>query len=83
MTSESMPRMQANAAFLKIQTQSLVRERILSDMDASKIARDANMTKLRELRLQRDALQRAAAAKAPAKPKARRARAAATPTPTA
>ncbi|MGL4285140.1 MAG: hypothetical protein ACRCVA_02280 [Phreatobacter sp.] len=69
MSAESLSRIQANAAFLKIQTKTLVRDRIQSDMDALRSARDDNMTKLRQLRLERDARDLAAVAVAPAKTK--------------
>jgi hypothetical protein len=58
----------ANAAFLKVQKQSITRDRIFSDIADSNSARTANMNKLRELRLareQKDAIDRAAAAALP------------------
>ncbi|WP_204320045.1 hypothetical protein, partial [Klebsiella pneumoniae] len=67
MSAESLPRIQANAAFLKIQTKTLVRDRIQSDMDSLRSARDDNMAKLRQLRLERDARDLASVAAAPAK----------------
>ncbi len=68
----------ANAAFLKVQKQSITRDRIFSDIADSNSARTANMNKLRELRLareQKDAIDRAAAAALP-KTRARRPKAA-------
>lgn len=72
MAEHSKQRTDADNNFLKVQTQSLARNRIISEADSIAQARDANTAKLRQLRLQREALDREAQALAPAKPKARR-----------
>lgn len=71
MAENSRSRVTAEAAFLKTQNQSLSRERALSETDAFNQARDANTARLKELRLEKEALERAAEAKSP-KPIARR-----------
>lgn len=72
MAEHSKQRSDADNNFLKVQTQSLARNRIISEADSIAQARDANTAKLRQLRLQKEALEREAQALAPAKPKARR-----------
>lgn len=72
MAEHSKSRIQADAAFLKTQTRSLSHDRILSETDTINRARDANTARLKEQRLNKEALDRAAAAAAPAKPKARK-----------
>ena len=72
MAENSKSRVQADAAFLKTQTQSLSRNRIVSETDTINQARDANTARLKEQRLNKEALDRAAAAAAPPKPKARK-----------
>jgi hypothetical protein len=65
----------ADAAFLKVQKQSVTRDRILSEIADSNTARTANMNKLRELRLVRerqDEEARIVALAAAPKPRARR-----------
>lgn len=71
MAENSRSRVTAEAAFLKTQNQSLSRERALSETDAFNQARDANTARLKELRLEKEALERAAEAISP-KPTARR-----------
>lgn len=71
MAENSKSRIQADAAFLKTQTQSLSRNRIMSETDTINLARDSNTARLKEQRLHKEALDRAAAA-APTKPKARK-----------
>ena len=72
MAENSKSRIQADAAFLKTQTQSLSRNRIASETDSVTQSRDANTARLKEQRLHKEALDRAAAAAAPPKPKARK-----------
>lgn len=72
MAEHSKQRIDADNNFLKIQTQSLARNRIISETDVIAQARDAKTAKLRELRLQKEALDRAALALAPAKSKTAR-----------
>lgn len=71
MAENSRSRVTAEAAFLKTQNQSLSRQRALSETDAFNQARDANTARLKELRLAKEALERAAEAISP-KPTARR-----------
>jgi hypothetical protein len=76
MNDMSPSQQKANAAFLKVQKQSITRDRVFSDIADSNSARSANTAKLRELRLareDRDARDRAAAAALP-KSRARRAK---------
>lgn len=70
MAENSKSRIQADAAFLKTQTQSLSRNRIASETDSVTQARDANTARLKEQRLHKEALDRAAAAAAPPKSRA-------------
>ncbi|WP_439575575.1 hypothetical protein [Phreatobacter sp.] len=67
MTNETKARMVANAAFLNIQSKNLTRDRILTDIQVAADARDDNMHKLRQLRMERDTRARHAARAAPAK----------------
>lgn len=62
MNEKSKQRIDADNAFLRTQTQSMVRERILSESDTSAQARDTNTARLRELRLQKETQEREAAA---------------------
>ncbi|WP_244495049.1 hypothetical protein [Bosea sp. Root483D1] len=64
--------MTADAAFLRTQTQSLTRNRVLSETETINQARDVNTARLKELRLQKEAAERAAAASAPPTPKRKR-----------
>ncbi|CAN7656203.1 hypothetical protein LJR090_001488 [Bosea sp. LjRoot90] len=70
MAENSKSRVTADAAFLRTQTQSLTRNRVLSETETITQARDANTARLKELRLQKEAAERAAAAAAPPKPRA-------------
>ncbi|MFC5418862.1 hypothetical protein ACFPOB_04705 [Bosea eneae] len=72
LAEHSKQRTEADNNFLKVQTQALARNRIISEADSIAQARDANTAKLRQLRLQKEALEREAQALAPAKTKARR-----------
>lgn len=72
MAENSKSRATADAAFLRTQTQSLTRNRLLSETETITQARDANTARLKELRLQKEAAERAAAASAPPKPKRKR-----------
>lgn len=72
MAENSKSRIQADAAFLKTQTQSMSRNRIMSETDTINLARDVNTARLKEQRLHKEALDRAAAAAAAPKPKARK-----------
>ena len=72
MAEHSKSRIQADAAFLKTQTRSLSHNQNLSETDTISQARGANTARLKEQRLNKEALDRAAAAAAPPKPKARR-----------
>ena len=68
MNEKSKQRIDADNAFLRTQTQSMVRDRILSESDTIAQTRDANTARLRELRLQKEAQTRQAAATIPPKP---------------
>lgn len=68
LSQNTRARVQAEAAFLKTQTRSLSRNRIISETDAVIQARDANTARLKEQRLNKEALDRAAAATAPGIP---------------
>jgi hypothetical protein len=72
MTEHSKSRTQAEAAFLKTQTQSLSRNRIMSEVESLNQARDANTARLKEQRLRKEALERADAAAAPPGSKTRK-----------
>lgn len=69
MNEKSKQRVDADNAFLRTQTQSMVRDRILSESDTIAQMRDANTARLRELRLQKETQEREAAAAIPSKPK--------------
>jgi len=74
MSQPSPSHQKANAAFLKIQKQSMTRDRVLSDIADSNVARTDNMNKLRQLRLARDKQEAdalAVAAATPPKPRTR------------
>ena len=68
MNEKSKQRIDADNAFLRTQTQSMVRDRILSESDTIAQTRDANTSRLRELRLQKETQAREAAAAIPPKP---------------
>ncbi|WNJ89820.1 hypothetical protein [Bosea sp. 685] len=72
LAENSKSRIQAEAAFLKIQAHALPGTRIISEADIADLARDANTARLKELRLNREALDRAAATAVPPKPKMRK-----------
>lgn len=72
MAENSRSRVTADAAFLRTQTQSLTRNRVLSETETINQARDVNTARLKELRLQKEAAERAAAASAPPTPKRKR-----------
>lgn len=71
MTGKSKQRNDADNAFLKVQTKSSVRTRVLSEIELVTQARDTNMARLKALRLEKEALDREALAAAP-EPKRRR-----------
>ena len=68
MNEKSKQRIDADNAFLRTQTQSMVPDRILSESDTIAQIRDANTARLRELRLQKETQAREAAAAIPPKP---------------
>jgi septation ring formation regulator EzrA len=72
MAEHSKSRIEADAAFLKTQTKPPSPDRILSQTDTINQARDANTARLKEQRLNKEALDRATAAAAPPKPTARK-----------
>lgn len=72
MDQKSKQRVDADNAFLRTQTQSQSRNRNVSEADTLTEARDANTAKLKEQRLQKEALDQEAAASAPPKSKARK-----------
>ncbi|HEV7335106.1 MAG TPA: hypothetical protein VGO06_03985 [Bosea sp. (in: a-proteobacteria)] len=61
MVKNSRSRAAAEAAFLRTQTQSLSRNRVVSETESINDARDANTARLKALRLQKEAAERAAA----------------------
>ncbi|SFK07082.1 hypothetical protein SAMN04488498_102241 [Mesorhizobium albiziae] len=65
-------REQAEALFSKAQTQSMSLNRIISEQDAASRAREAKTARLRELRMEKEAYDLAAAAAAPPKQKGKR-----------
>jgi hypothetical protein len=69
---KSKLRIQADAAFLKTQTESLSRKRILSEINTGDQVRDANTAKLKAQRLDKEALDRATSAAAAPKTRQRR-----------
>lgn len=62
MTEHSKSRTQAEAAFLKTQTQSLSRNRLLSETESLNQERDAKTARLKEQRLHKEADERAGGA---------------------
>jgi hypothetical protein len=73
LAENSKSRATADAAFLRTQTQSLTRNRVLSETETINQVRDANTARLKALRLQKEAAERAAAASAPQTPQTPRA----------
>jgi len=67
MTEHSKSRTQAEAAFLKTQTQSLSRNRLLSEAESLNQERDAKTARLKEQRLRKEADERAGGARVPSK----------------
>lgn len=67
MTEHSKSRVQAEAAFLKTQTQSLSRNRVLSETENLNQERDAKTARLKEQRLRKEADERAGGATVPSK----------------
>lgn len=67
MTEHSKSRTQAEAAFLKTQTQSLSRNRLLSEPESLNQERDAKTARLKEQRLRKEADERAGGATVPSK----------------
>ncbi|WP_306223662.1 hypothetical protein [Bosea beijingensis] len=67
MTERSKSRTQAEAAFLKTQTQSLSRNRLLSETESLNQERDAKTVRLKEQRLRKEADERAGGATVPSK----------------
>ncbi|CAM5193456.1 hypothetical protein ARD30_24135 [Bosea thiooxidans] len=67
MTEHSKSRTQAEAAFLKTQTQSLSRNRLLSEPESLNQERDAKTVRLKEQRLRKEADERAGGATVPSK----------------
>jgi len=65
MTERSKSRTQAEAAFLKTQTQSLSRNRLLSETESLNQERDAKTARLKEQRLRKEADERAGGATVP------------------
>ena len=69
MTSDlKKSREQAETSFSKTQTQFLARKRLVSEHDAVSQARDAKTARLREMRLEKEAEETAAAVAAAALP---------------
>ena len=67
MTEHSKSRTQAESAFLKTQTQSLSRNRLLSETESLNQERDAKTARLKEQRLRKEADERAGGATVPSK----------------
>lgn len=65
MTEHSKSRTQAEAAFLKTQTQSLSRNRLLSETESLNQERDAKTARLKEQRLRKEADERSDRARIP------------------
>lgn len=65
MTEHSKSRTQAESAFLKTQTQSLSRSRLLSETESLNQERDAKTARLKEQRLRKEADERAGGATVP------------------
>lgn len=61
MNDKSKQRIDADNAFLRTQTQSMVRDRIASDTDDVAQIRDANTARLRQLRIAKAEQDRASA----------------------
>ncbi|KRE11605.1 hypothetical protein ASE66_24050 [Bosea sp. Root483D1] len=58
MAEHSTQRTTAESTFLKIQTQALARNRILSESESAAQTRNANMAKQRQQRLEKEAADR-------------------------
>ncbi len=71
MADRSKQRTDADNAFLRTQTQSSIRNRIVSDTEIVNQARDANTARLKALRQEKEALDREALAANPPKQKKR------------
>lgn len=67
MTEHSKSRTQAEAAFLKTQTQLLSRNRLLSETESLNQERDAKTARLKEQRLRKEADERSDRATIPSK----------------
>ena len=67
MTEHSKTRIQAEAAFLKTQTQSQSENRILSETEGLNQERDAKTARLKEQRLRKEAHERTGGATVPPK----------------
>ncbi|MDP3411040.1 hypothetical protein [Bosea sp. (in: a-proteobacteria)] len=65
MNQKSKQRIDADNAFLRVQTQAIVRERLQSEADVAALARDTNTARLKELRLLKEANEREALAARP------------------
>ncbi|KFC69231.1 hypothetical protein FG93_03277 [Bosea sp. LC85] len=72
MSDQSRQRTDADNAFLRTQTQSSVRNRILSEAESASQARDAKTARLKAERLAKEAADRELLAAEPPKPKKRR-----------
>lgn len=71
MTGHSKLRTEADNAFLRTQTQSSLRNRVVSEAETISQARDAKTAKLRAQRLEKEALDREILAANPPKQKKR------------
>lgn len=65
MAEHSKQRIAADNHFLRIQTKSLARNRIMSESESIAQVRDANTARLRQLRLEKEARDREVALAAP------------------
>jgi hypothetical protein len=65
---KSKSRIEADAAFLKTQTEPLSSKRMRAETNTVNQVRDANTAKLKAQRLEKEALDRATSAAAPSKP---------------
>lgn len=72
MTEHSAQRVTADRNFLKVQTQSMARDRILSEAETVTRDRDANMARQRQQRLERNEADRQAALASPLTKKRKR-----------
>jgi hypothetical protein len=72
MTEHSPQRITADRNFLKVQTQSLARDRILSEAETVTRAREVNMARQRQQRLEKGEADRQAALASPSKKKRKR-----------